>query len=48
MRIYFMKEYYVGISALHHDSAVAAIDRDGNILYVSQEERRTKIKNDSS
>ena len=39
-------KYFMGISALHHDSAAALIDQDGNILCVSQEERRTKRKND--
>lgn len=43
-----MTEYYMGISALHHDSAAALIDSDGNIICVSQEERRTGIKNDKS
>ncbi len=43
-----MTKYYMGISALHHDSAVALIDDEGNIICVSQEERRTGIKNDKS
>lgn len=41
-------EFYLGISALHHDSTVAVIDSNGVILGISQEERRTKIKNDKS
>jgi len=41
-----VKKYYMGISALHHDSAACLIDEDGNIICASQEERRTKIKND--
>lgn len=36
----------MGVSALHHDSAAVLIDEDGNIIFASQEERRTKIKND--
>lgn len=43
-----MTNYYMGISALHHDSAAALIDENGNIICVSQEERRTGIKNDKS
>ena len=39
-------KYFMGISALHHDSAAALIDADGNIICTSQEERRTKRKND--
>ena len=41
-----MTKYYMGISGLHHDSAAALIDNEGNIICASQEERRTKIKND--
>lgn len=41
-----MTQYYIGISALHHDSAASLVDSKGNILCVSQEERRSKIKND--
>ena len=41
-------KYYMGISALHHDSAAALIDKEGNIICVSQEERRTGIKNDKA
>ncbi len=41
-----MTKYYMGVSALHHDSAAVLIDEDGNIIFASQEERRTKIKND--
>ncbi len=41
-------KYFIGVAALHHDSAVALIDEDGNIINVSQEERRTGIKNDKS
>ena len=41
-------KYYMGISALHHDSAVALIDSNGNIINISQEERRTKQKNDKA
>ena len=43
-----MTKYFMGISALHHDSAAALIDSAGNILCISQEERRTNIKNDKS
>lgn len=43
-----MTKYYMGISALHHDSAAALIDDEGNIICVSQEERRTGIKNDKA
>ena len=39
-------KFYMGISALHHDSAAALIDENGNIINISQEERRTKKKND--
>lgn len=38
----------MGVSALHHDSAACLIDEDGNIICASQEERRTKIKNDKA
>jgi len=41
-------KYFIGVAALHHDSAVALIDQDGNIINVSHEERRTGIKNDKS
>jgi len=43
-----MTKYYMGVSAYHHDSAAALIDEHGNIICVSQEERRTLIKNDKS
>lgn len=42
------EKYYIGISALHHDSTAALIDHNGNIISISQEERRTKKKNDKS
>ena len=41
-----MTKYYMGVSALHHDSAAVLIDEHGNIICASQEERRTQIKND--
>ena len=37
----------LGISAFYHDSAVAII-KDGKVLYASQEERFSRIKNDSN
>ena len=43
-----MDNFFIGVSALHHDSAAALIDEKGNIINISQEERRTKIKNDKS
>lgn len=39
--------YVLGISAYYHDSAAALI-RNGKVLYAAQEERFSRIKNDSS
>lgn len=39
--------YIIGISAFYHDSAAALI-KDGKIVAAAQEERFTRIKNDSS
>ena len=39
--------YVLGISAFYHDSA-AALLKNGEIISASQEERFTRIKNDSS
>ena len=36
----------LGISAFYHDSSVAII-KDGKVLYASQEERFSRLKNDS-
>ena len=41
-------KYYMGISALQSKSAAALIDEDGNIICLSEEERRTGILNDKS
>ena len=38
---------YLGISALYHDSAAAIVDDMGNIIAAVQEERFTRIKQDS-
>ena len=43
-----MTKYYIGVSGLHHDSAACLISEYGDIICISQEERRTKIKNDKS
>jgi carbamoyltransferase len=43
-----MTKYYIGVSALHHDSAACIVDSVGNIIGISQEERRTNTKNDKS
>ena len=37
----------LGISAFFHDSSVTLLE-NGKILYASQEERFTRVKNDSS
>ena len=37
---------YIGISYGYHDSAVAAIDDDGEIVYAGHEERYSRIKHD--
>ncbi|OFZ28622.1 MAG: hypothetical protein A2622_05900 [Bdellovibrionales bacterium RIFCSPHIGHO2_01_FULL_40_29] len=39
--------YIIGISAFYHDSSISII-KDGEILFAAQEERYTRIKNDSS
>ncbi len=39
--------YIIGISAFYHDSAVALI-KDGKVIFAQQEERLSRIKNDSS
>ena len=39
--------YILGFSAFYHDSAVALI-KDGKVLFAAQEERFTRVKNDSS
>ena len=39
--------YILGISAFYHDSAAALI-KDGEVLYAAQEERFSRIKNDSA
>ena len=39
--------YLLGISAYYHDSA-AAIIKDGEIIAAAQEERFTRIKQDSN
>ena len=39
--------YILGISAFYHDSAAALI-QDGQIISAAQEERFTRVKNDSS
>ncbi len=39
--------YILGFSAFYHDSAAALI-KDGKVLNAAQEERFTRIKNDSS
>ena len=40
-------KYIVGISCYYHDSSVSVL-KDGEILFALQEERVTRIKNDSS
>ena len=35
----------LGISALHHDASVCLVD-DNKLIYASQSERFTRIKND--
>lgn len=42
-----MSRYILGISAFYHDSAIALI-KDGGIEFCAQEERFSRIKNDSS
>ena len=42
-----MSIYILGISAYYHDSA-ACIVKDGEVLAAAQEERFTRVKNDSS
>ena len=37
----------IGISCFYHDSAAALISDDGEIIAAVQEERFTRIKNDS-
>lgn len=39
--------YILGISAYYHDAAAALI-KDGEIIAAAQEERFTRIKNDTS
>ena len=39
--------YILGISSFYHDSGVCFL-KDGEIVYASQEERFSRIKNDSS
>ena len=41
-------KYFMGISALQTKSAAALIDETGNIICVSEEERRTDMLNDKS
>lgn len=41
-------KYFIGVSALHHDSAACLIDANGEIVNISHEERRTKIKGDKT
>lgn len=43
-----MTKYFMGISALHHDSCACIITDTGDIVNVSQEERRTNIKNNKA
>ena len=38
---------YLGLSFGYHDSAVAVIDQDGNIIFAEHEERLSRIKHDS-
>ena len=40
--------YYLGISALYHDSAAAIVDENGTIIAAAQEERFTRKKQDNS
>ena len=39
--------YLIGISAFYHDSAAALI-KNGEVISAAQEERFTRIKNDSN